>query len=219
MSGDIFIAVCTLGNVRAEWAVGLSTMNCSMGRSQQLSLIKDLPTDDARNFAVALASALECEYLMFWDDDMIPRLTDAPKRLITAMDQNPEIDVISGVYPIRRAVPEPCVVEKQGHGSYWGWRDGQVHPVYMGGTGYMLIRMSRLNETVPEPYTCRSTVLGQYFKTERDDVGIITDDFWFAAYCEHWKLRQYVHGGVICDQIQKDGEMVRLDEAVAEVVA
>ena len=42
-------------------------------------------------------------------------------------------------------------------------------------------------------------------------------DFWFAEYCRHWKLQQYVHGGVLCDQIEKDGEMVRVADAEVAV--
>ena len=215
---DIFIAVCTLGNVRAEWAVGLASMHQSTGRVQQLSLIRNMGIADARNFAVALASSMDCEYLLFWDDDMIPRLTDASKRLITALDQHDGIDVIGGVYPMRRAVPEPCVVETKGSGCYWGWKDEQIHPVYMTGTGFMAIRLASLAKTTPEPYQVNHTTLGKFFWIEEDGQGgVTTDDFWFAEYCKHWMLGQFVHGGVMCDQIEDDGEMVRIEEAEVAV--
>ena len=218
MSGDIFIAVCTLGAVRAEWAVGLASMHQSTGRVQQLSLIKNMKIADARNFAVNLACAIDAEYLLFWDDDMIPRLTDASKRLITTLDQHPEIDVIGAVYPMRRAVSEPCVVEQKNGGCYWGWRDGKVHEVYMTGTGFMAIRVSALKATVPEPYTLSGAPLGRFFQIEDDGMGgQTTDDFWFAGYCRHWGIKQYVHGGVICDQIQDSGEMVRIEDAEVAV--
>lgn len=216
MSGDIFVAVCTLGDVRAEWAVGLASMHQVTGRTRHLSLIKHMGIADARNFAVNVACSIDADYVMFWDDDMIPRLTDASNRLFTALDQNPEIDVISGVYPMRRNLPEPVCVEEQGKGLYWGWRDGKVHPVFMGGTGFMAIRIKSLKESVPEPYVIANTdfTLGRYFQIEPDGHGgTTTDDFWFAEYCKHWGLKQYVHGGVICDQIQKGGEIVRLEEA------
>ena len=218
MSGDIFIAVCTLGAVRAEWAVGLASMHQSMGRVQQLSLIKNMKIADARNFAANLALSMDCEYLLFWDDDMIPRMTDASKRLITALDQHADLDVIGAVYPMRRAVPEPCVVRDKGDGAFWGWKDGQIHKVYMAGTGFMAIRLSALKTTVPEPYQVNHTTLGRYFQIEEDGAGgVTTDDFWFAAYCKHWKLQQAVHGGVICDQIEDSGEMVRIEEAEVQV--
>lgn len=220
MSGDIFVAVCTLGDVRAEWAVGLASMHQVTGRTRHLSLIKHMGIADARNFAVNVACSIDADYVMFWDDDVIPRRTDASNMLFTALDQHPEIDVISGVYPMRRNVPEPVCVGKKGSGIYWGWQDGNIHSVYMGGTGFMVIRIASLKETVPEPYKIANTdyALGRYFQIEDDGHGgVTTDDFWFAGYCEHWKLQQYVHGGVICDQIQKDGEMVRVDEAVAVV--
>lgn len=219
MKGDIFIAVCTLGQVRAEWAVGLASMHQSTGRVQQLSLIRNMGIADARNFAVALADSMEADYLLFWDDDMIPRLTDASKRLITTLDQHEEIDVVGAVYPMRRAVSEPCVVQVKGKGCYWGWQDGMAHPVYMTGTGFMAIRLSALRKTTPEPYQVEHTTLGRYFHIEEDGQGgLTTDDFWFAEYCKHWDIQQYVHGGVLCDQIDREtGEMIRVEEAMVAV--
>ena len=218
MSGDIFIAVCTLGTVRAEWAVGLASMHQSTGRVQQLSLIKHMGIADARNLAVHAACASDCDYLLFWDDDVIPHKTDASKRLITVLDQHPEIDVVGGVYPMRRAVSEPVVIKEKGRGVYWGWKDGQLHEVYMVGTGFMAIRLASLKKTVPEPYQVAQTdfTLGKYFWIEEDGLGgLTTDDFWFAEYCKHWGLTQYVHGGVECNQIQDDGAIVTV--AGAEV--
>lgn len=190
------------------------------GRTRHLSLIKHMGIADARNFAVNIACSIDADYVMFYDDDMVPRLTDASNRLFTALDQNPEIDVISGVYPMRRNLPEPVCVKEKGQGIWWGWRDGKIHQVFMGGTGFMVIRLKSLKESVPEPYKIANTdfTLGRYFQIEEDGHGgTTTDDFWFAEYCKHWNLKQYVHGGVICDQIQKDGEMVRLEEAEAVV--
>lgn len=220
MSGDIFIAVCTLGTVRAEWAVGLASMHQSTGRVQQLSLIKHMGIADARNFAVNTACSMDCDYLLFWDDDVIPRRSDASKLLITALDQHDEIDVIGGVYPMRRRISEPVCVGEKGKGVYWGWRDGLIHPVYMTGTGFMAIRLASLKKTAPEPYHIPGThlSLGRYFQIEEDGMGgTRTDDFWFAEYCKHWKLQQFIHGDAVCDQIEDDGEMVRIENAEVAV--
>jgi glycosyltransferase involved in cell wall biosynthesis len=214
MNGDIFIAVCTLGTVRAEWAVGLASMHQPMGRVQQLSLIRNMSIRDARNFAVALADSMECDYLLFWDDDMIPRKTDASQRLINVLDQHDEIDVVGAVYPVRRAISSPCVSEREGGGPFWGWRDGQLHEVFMTGTGFMAIRLSALKRGVAEPYQVEHTTLGKYFWMEEDGKGgITTDDYWFAGWCRHWGIKQYVLGDVLCDQIEDSGDMVRIESA------
>lgn len=223
MSGDIYIAVCTLGNVRAEWAVGLASMHQTTGRTRHLALIKHMGIADARNFAVNIANSIEAEYLLFWDDDVVPKLTDASSRLFSALDQHPEIDVIGGVYPMRRFLPEPVCVKDKGGGVYWGWQDGEIHQVYMVGTGFMAIRLASLRDkTTPEPYTVPGAPdypMGRYFNIEDDGGGgVTTDDFWFAGFCDHWRLKQYVHGGVVCHQIDREtGEYSRIEEAEAVV--
>jgi len=212
------MAVCTLGNVRAEWAVGFASAQQPAGRVLHLALVKNMSVADARNYALNTACAMDAEYLMFWDDDIIPRQSDAPKLLITALDQHPEIDVIGGVYPMRRDVPEPVVVEREGGGYSWCWRDGKVHPVYMVGTGFMAIRIASIKQAAPNPYDHPGVdvPIGEYFRTEDfGDLGQTTDDYWFAEFCKHWKLKQYVHGGVIADQIQDYGEIMRVEDAEA----
>lgn len=219
MSGDIFIAVCTLGTVRAEWAVGLASMHQSTGRTQQLALIRDVHTvQDARNLALNLALAGDCDYLLFWDDDIIPQQTDASKRLIATLDQVEEIDVVGAVYPMRRNLSEPCVVQSRKHGIYWGWRDGLVHPVYMTGTAFMAIRLSTLRDKAVEPYDIAGYQLGRYFDMGEDGMGgIQTDDFYFADWCAENDIQQYVHGGVRCNQISRDGQVYRVEDAEVAV--
>jgi glycosyltransferase involved in cell wall biosynthesis len=217
MNGDIFVAVCTLGTVRAEWAVGLASMEQPQGRTMHLSLIQNMGIADARNVAVNAACAAGADYLLFWDDDVVPRQTDAARQLITALDEHPEVDVVGAVYPMRRDSPEPVVVEHEGEAFSWCWSDGGIHPVFMTGTAFMAMRVKRLiNDTTPPAYSIPGidVLLGEYFRIEEREDGLTTDDFWFAGYCKHWGLRQYVHGGVICDQVQPYGEFMRVGEAV-----
>lgn len=195
---DLLVAVCTLGTVRAEWAASLATARPPMGRAQALVLVQNLPVVQARNKAIEVARARGAEYLLFWDDDMIPCTDNAMRQLMAVMEQRPEMDVLGGVYPLRVDVATPCVVEEQGRGPFWGWRDGAVHRVYMTGTGFMLLRLARL------PEVC--------FVDREDE----SDDFIFAERCAAIGLTQYVHGGVHCQQIDRStGRMYRLPELVA----
>ncbi len=150
---------------------------------------------------------------------MIPVKTDASQRLINVLDQHPEIDVVGAVYPVRRRVPYPCVSKEEGGGPFWGWRDGKLHEVFMTGTGFMAIRIASLMErSTPEPYQYEQTTLGRFFKTEEDGMGgITTDDFFFAGYCRHWGLKQYILGDVLCEQIEEDGERFRVEDAEVAV--
>ena len=66
MSGDIFLVVCTLGDVRAEWGVGLASMHQVTGRTRHLSLIKHMGIADARNFAVNVACSAVASSASSW---------------------------------------------------------------------------------------------------------------------------------------------------------
>jgi hypothetical protein len=206
---DLLIAVCTLGKVRAEWATSLAIMKPVTGRPYELTLIQGMTTIDARNVAMALAVERESEYLVFYDDDMMPRDSDAVLNLVSAMERYPDIDVLGGVYPRRRSVPDPLVFKEENGGVWWGWEDGQIHEVYMTGTGFMCIRMERMAFPV-ETYELRDGIIPRFFDRTVDK----TDDFYFADLCKANGRRQFVHGKVICDQMNIDGTRYAIAEKV-----
>lgn len=208
----LFIAVCSLGTVRIEWAMALATMKPLFGRGSDIGVVMGQATPDARNLAVALALAKEADYLLFWDDDMIPHTDEALRNLASALDRIPELATIGGVYPARRSSRDPVVCKDEGGGPFWDWRDGQIHEVYMAGTGFMLVRLSALPE-VPT-YQFGEVELPRYFA--RDER---TDDFYFADLCKQHGLKQAVHGSVVCEQMQKNGERFLIQEAPKLVVA
>ena len=151
MSRTIFSVTCTLGRVRAEWAYDFSSQMPPMGRKMMVAFLTDMTTSDARNTGMAMAQFSDAQYVMFWDDDILPKDNEAIAKMVTAMDQHPEIDVLGGVYPCRRQVCDPIVVKDGPYGGvWWGWQDGNIHPVYLTGTGFTLVRLERL--PLPESY-------------------------------------------------------------------
>jgi len=209
---DLLIAVCTLGKVRAEWATNLAIMKPVSGRPYELTLLQGMTTVDARNVAMALAKERESEYLLFYDDDMIPRDSDAVLNLVSAMERYRDIDVLGGIYPRRRSVPDPLVFKEEEGGVWWGWEDGQIHEVYMTGTGFMMLRMERMNNDVAvEVYPLQDSMIPRFFDRTKDR----TDDFYFADLCKENGIRQFVHGHVICDQMNIDGTRYAIPERVA----
>jgi len=207
---DLLIAVCTLGKVRAEWATSLAIMKPVTGRAYELTLIQGMATVDARNVAMALAFERQSEYLMFYDDDMLPRDPDCVLNLVSAMERYGDIDVLGGIYPRRRSVPDPLVFKEEGGGVFWGWEDGQIHPVYMAGTGFMILRMARFAAVDVEFYPVQDSMLARFF----DRTDHLTDDFYFADLCKRAGFKQFVHGKVICDQMNLDGTRFSIAERV-----
>ena len=209
----LFIATPTLGQARTEWGIRLSGHTWPVGMNRSHFAILGMVTCAARNFAVYLARKDKAQYLLFWDDDVLPRSVQATNDLVNAMAHNPEIDILGAVYPKRGMTADPIVVKEEGCGIWWGWQDGQIHQVHMSGTGFLLMRMSSLEKlVVPTEPQVNGEEIGVYFDTPEG----YSDDFWFARLCAEQGLKWFVHGGVLCDQADLDGRLWKFEEALPE---
>ena len=214
----VIVAICTIGKIRIEHELAMLAQNWPLGHGRGFSAPRGYGIQDARNIAVKDAETQGADAIMFYDDDMIPTSPNALMKLITAMDQNPEMDVIAGVYPRRTDVPEPVVEKESGQGAFWGWEDGEIHQVWMVGTGFTLYRMSAFDKLdVPtdkiQPVEYEEAV--ECRRIFEIDTG--TDDFHFAMAAQKVGIKQYVHGGVICHQIGLDGETWKVSDARVRV--
>ncbi len=224
MSGSILIACCTLGKVRIEHEMAVIHQAFPLGRTAKFRVFLGLTTVDGRNWAVKEAFDEDAEYLLYWDDDMIPRSPSAVAAITTPMAQNPEIDIVGGVYPMRRKdAPEPIVIKEKGEGIWWGWEDGGLHQVYMTGTGFTALRVSSLRKLEVEKYTSTDgkltlpRIFGRKAFNNGVDVGRMADDEYLAELCAEAGLSWYVAGNVICDQIDIDGYIYRVEDAKVAV--
>jgi len=220
----LVVATCTLGKMRAESMVYLSRCGTPLGQKRMQLWVIGHTTQDARNIAATTAQGCGYEYLMFWDDDIVPKPSrvmpkgfGAAEVLLATMDQNPEIDILGGVYPARQVNPAPIVTKRSLGEPWWGWEDGGIHKVWMTGTGFTIYRMSSLKKLNPESVEVEVPELpGQmahvleYFVL--DAMGP-TDDYHLAKRAEEAGLTWYVHGGVTADQLDLDGHMFRFEDA------
>jgi hypothetical protein len=176
-----------------------------MWRTFRRSTIIGETTVDARNMAVKEAQDEGFDYLLFWDDDVIPRDREAVGHLLAVLDADSTIDVVGGIYP-RKNTMEPIVAkdDQKKIGVWWGWRDGKAEQVYMTGTGFLLIRMASLAKI---PVTD-----GRYFEVSDRS----TDDFFFADWCRATGLKWYAAGNVVCDQIDLDGRLHEIEAAMPD---
>ena len=202
------IAICTLGKVVSDMAISLATQVFPLGTKCRYIQMKGLTTVNARNLAVQQAMEVGDEVLVFWDDDVVPQSNQAVSYLIHALNQNPEIDLVGGVYPRRAPLPEPIVLEEHPGVSWWGWQDGGIHKVYMTGTGFLAIRLSSLKKLKVEEYDLTfgevaTITVKRYFDHTTGENGEVTDDFYLAKLAEEAGLNWYVHGKVICDQMDE----------------
>jgi hypothetical protein len=133
--------------------------------------------------------------------------------LIDTLVANPEVTAISGVYPMKAPLPSPVVFKERFSGPWMGWRDGGIHEVYAAGTGFTAINLRQLVQgvTLPEQYQIKDVDLPVYrFVVCNNDM---TDDFALAEWMLTNDKKWYVHGDVICDQIDlRTGKVFRVEE-------
>lgn len=212
----IAIVICSLGIVRLDWALHMYSSQVSMGNTYQYIASTGKTVCDARNLGLTDAIVnKKADKILFWDDDVLPRnAPTAVHKLSVALDTYPEIDIIGGVYPQKSTNPElrlPIVFTKFGEPSWWGFEDGNIHEVYMTATGFMMLRASsmlKLDNLIS--YELEGQRVTKYFDVTAEER---TDDFYFARIAKENGLKWFVHGGVICDQIDLQGNIHRYEDS------
>ena len=207
------IAICTLGKIRIEHETAMTSHAWPMGRVQHRIVLKNGSVCNARNAAVQIARDEGFGYLMFWDDDVIPKNTQSVQVMLNAMDQHEEIDIIGGVYP-RRGTNEPIVLKERNGGAWWGWKDGEAEKVFLTGTGYTIFRMDVFTKLDAPVYDINGMIAREFFKFTDE----MTDDFYLADIVEKAGLEWYCAGGVVCDQIEINGTRWEIEKAEIKVV-
>ena len=108
MDKKILIAVPCMDMVSARFAQSLTTMK-KVGQCTVSFLIGSL-IYDSRNKLAGLAVEMDADYILWLDSDMVFR-PDTLERMMTVLDEHPEIDVLSGLY-FRRGQPFSPVLFK-----------------------------------------------------------------------------------------------------------
>ena len=101
MEKKILIAIPCMDMVSARFAQSLTTLK-KVGQCTVCFFIGSL-VYDSRNTLTAMAVENECDYIMWFDSDMVFE-PDTLERMMKVLDEHPEIDILSGLY-FRRGHP------------------------------------------------------------------------------------------------------------------
>lgn len=101
MEKKILIAIPCMDMVSARFAQSLTTLK-KVGQCTVCFFIGSL-VYDSRNRLTAMAVENECDYIMWFDSDMVFE-PDTLERMIKVLDEHPEVDILSGLY-FRRGHP------------------------------------------------------------------------------------------------------------------
>ncbi|KKN54909.1 hypothetical protein LCGC14_0588020 [marine sediment metagenome] len=210
----IRIEHCSLGTTRIEWGMCYRWQSLPLAHHYESVPTIGLSIADARNFALTEAIRDELDILFFYDDDVMPRGSNGVQMLIESLIKNPGVTAISGVYPMKSALPAPVVFKEPG-GGYWdGWKDGKLHKIFAAATGFMAISIPTLltDAEMPEQYELEGKELGHQLYRFVTCHSEQTDEFvlgtWFEANEKTW----LVHGGVVCNQVDRDGRVYQVED-------
>ena len=140
------------------------------------------------------ALEIGAKYLWFVDDDTIPP-PNSLQRLVTILENYPEIKVVGGVYTTKAEVTQPVVFRGMGLGSFWHWKKGDVFEVSSMGAGCMLIATD-IFPKIPKPWF----EFQRYNSTEPGVPNVlISEDVSFCNKVRDAGYRVFAHGGILCD--------------------
>lgn len=138
----IAVAVPTWGKVSIAWAQGFKHLGGPLGSNTiELSPVVGHRVDKARNILMQSAVDAGCDYIFFLGDDTIPQ-GDAIVRLLRRLQDNPEIDMVTGMYWTKGWPTSPYIWRGIQRGPYLDWKYGEFFEIDFAGCDCLLIRLS-----------------------------------------------------------------------------
>lgn len=193
----VLIGIPSLGRpVSLEWASRYKSLHPPINYNMQVMQINGAPVADARNAIAEAALKNGARYVFFLGDDvLVPPHT--LRQFITAMENNPKIGVIGGVYCSKSTPPAPLVFRGNGVGSYWDWKVGEFFEVTGLGMDCTIIRSSIFNN-LSKPWF--KTVRTDEFEKGTNKADEWTEDLWFLKrVVEETQLKIFCDGSIICE--------------------
>lgn len=138
----IAIAVPTWGKVTIAWASAFRHLAGPLGSNcVELAPVIGQPIDKARNALMQMAIDTGADFVFFLGDDTIPQ-GDAILKLLQRMRDNPEIDMVTGVYWTKGWPTSPYIWRGMQRGPYLDWKYGEFFEVDFAGCDCLLVRLS-----------------------------------------------------------------------------
>jgi predicted SAM-dependent methyltransferase len=198
----LWLVIPSRGMHRTEFTIAVLNMAPPINTNMAAYFPIGMLVDEARNVYAQNAVDHGAKYLMFQDEDVLAP-PHAVRQMYYRLENNPHIDIVTGVYCAKSKPPFPLVFRGDGVGSYWDWKVGEFFEVTGCGMGLTMIRTSLLKKMTPPWF------LTQNF-SEKDEGKWVnfrgTEDLYFArrAREEHGTVI-YCDASLVCDHIENDG--------------
>lgn len=184
--------------VPIEWAFAFKGMDTPINYNAINISTGGMKVDEARQFIAEETIKQQCKYLLFLGDDTVPP-PHILRRFIFLMENNPEIQVIGGIYVVKSDPPFPLVFRGNGNGSYWDWKVGELFWVSGLGMDATMIRTS-VFEKISKPWFL--TIKADGYNDAVGKCEAWTEDLFFCEKVTkafEGKHPIWADGSILCD--------------------
>jgi hypothetical protein len=136
--------------VPAELFLRVQQMQPILNGTTALLVERGRLSGEARQIMTKQALRLGADYILYWDDDVIPGPL-ALYEMHNWMERHPDVGALSGVYVTRDDASEPLVYKAHGAGAWWDFPMGEgaePQQCFAVGAGYLLVRAQAVRETI-----------------------------------------------------------------------
>ena len=183
--------------VPIEWAFAFKGMDTPINYNAINISTGGMKVDEARQFIAEETIKQKCKYLLFLGDDTVPP-PHILRRFIFLMENNPEMQVIGGIYVVKSDPPFPLVFRGNGNGSYWDWKVGELFWVTGLGMDATMIRTSAF-ERISKPWFL--TIKADGYSDAVGKCEAWTEDLFFCEKIqkEFGERSIWADGSILCD--------------------
>jgi hypothetical protein len=204
---NLLTAVPSTGLVRIEWALMFSQLVPPTNMTSATKIVLERDVVEARNICAKTALDNECEFLFFLDSDTFCG-PQTQRRLHNQMRQSADVDVLTGIVPMKTPDAEPCIYKADQPGAYWDWTFGETFEIDACGMACAMIRTSTL-AALDEPwFEWESSHSGNDHSEMGEDVG-------FCKKVKDAGGKIMADGGVICGHMSKEGTLYQISDQAA----
>lgn len=190
------IAIPSWGKVSLSWAQAYKHIGGPLGANVvELSPVIGKPIAEARNELMEGAIANGCDFIFFLGDDVLPP-ADIIHRLLQRMWDNPEIDMVTGMYWTKQWPTQPYIWRGIQRGPYLDWKYGEFFEVDYSGIDCLMIRLTdKVKALGPDWF---STEWRWEDESQPAPILLATEDFYFFTKTRKAGIKLYCDSTAQC---------------------
>lgn len=178
------------GLVPLEWAMNQMQLTVPLNTTLGYLAEKNRYSGPARDDMTKRAMDLGCEFIFYWDDDVVLP-AQALYEMLIWMERDSSIGLLTGVVCTREDPTEPLIYKEHGKGAWWDFSIDPEDPpedIFAAGGGCLLVRVEALKKMTPP-----------YWQDVQEDRSLWGHDIRFISNLRRESgFRTCVKGSVLC---------------------